>query len=68
MTFRLRAPGLDFYVDVRLRGFEGRWVAVADIAGDQELGWLRPRQSPGRCRLSVLMPALPSSPIQRWLL
>lgn len=38
MTFRLRAPGLDFWVDVRLRSFKGRWVAVADIADDLELG------------------------------
>ena len=38
MQFRLAAAGYDFWVDVRLRDFGGRWVAVADIAGELELG------------------------------
>ena len=38
MNVRLSAPSLDFSVDVRLRSFGGRWIAVADIAGEQELG------------------------------
>lgn len=39
MQLRLRAPTLDFYVDVRLRDFGSCWMAVADLAGDSELGF-----------------------------
>lgn len=39
MNSRLTADALDFYVDVRLRNFEGRWLAVADIAGEHEVGF-----------------------------
>lgn len=38
VQFALRAPTLDFWVDVRLRNFEGRWLAVADIADEHEMG------------------------------
>ena len=38
MDLRLTAADLSFYVDVRLRSFRGRWLAVADIAGDPEIG------------------------------
>jgi hypothetical protein len=47
MNFRLTATGLDFYVDVALRNFAqptgdagagGRWLAVAEICGDREIG------------------------------
>jgi hypothetical protein len=38
VELRLSSPGLDFYVDVWLREFGGRWVAVADIAGEREMG------------------------------
>jgi hypothetical protein len=38
VKFRLRASSLNFWVDVRLRSFGGRWVAVAVMAGDRELG------------------------------
>lgn len=38
VNFRIGAPNLDFYVDVRLRNFGGRWLAVADIAGEHEVG------------------------------
>ncbi len=38
LEFRLSAPSLDFCVDVRLRKVGGRWIAVADIAGEHELG------------------------------
>ena len=37
----LSAPNLDFWVEVRLFGYHGRWIAVASIAGDLELGWGR---------------------------
>lgn len=29
---------LDFWVDVRLREFGGRWLAVADLAGEPDIG------------------------------
>ena len=32
---RLTHPRLDFYVDVRLTPFEGRWLATADLAEDR---------------------------------
>jgi hypothetical protein len=36
---RLTHPDLDFWVDMRVRGFEGRrWLAVADLAGVPEVG------------------------------
>ena len=38
-TLRLTHPGLDFYVDVKLREYpEGRWLAVADFAGEPDVG------------------------------
>jgi hypothetical protein len=37
----LSAANLDFWVEVRLFGHHGRWIAVASIAGDLELGWGR---------------------------
>ena len=36
--FRLHASGLDFSVDVRLRSWGERWIAVADIGGEPEIG------------------------------
>ncbi len=46
VKFRVSAPSLDFYVDVRLRSFAGRWLAVADIAGEPEIGLgLTPRKA-----------------------
>ena len=38
MDIRLRTSQLDFYVDVHLRNFEGRWLAVAEIADEPEIG------------------------------
>lgn len=38
VKFRLVARSLDFWVDVRLRCFGDRWIAVAELAGAQELG------------------------------
>lgn len=35
---RLRHPELDFWVDVRLREFDGRWLAVADLADEPDVG------------------------------
>jgi hypothetical protein len=36
--FRLRSPLLAFHVDVRLRERGGRWLAVADVRGEQRIG------------------------------
>ena len=38
MHVRLSSASLGFYVDIRLRDFDGRWLAVADIAGEYEIG------------------------------
>jgi hypothetical protein len=38
VQFRLAAPSLDFHVDMRLRQFDGRWLAVAESAGEPEVG------------------------------
>lgn len=38
VQFRLQAPSLDFWIDVRLRQFDGRWLAVAEIGGEPEIG------------------------------
>ena len=35
---RVTHPRLDFWVDVRVREFDGRWLAVADLAGEHDLG------------------------------
>ncbi|MGH2385634.1 MAG: hypothetical protein ACRDGB_11385 [Candidatus Limnocylindria bacterium] len=52
----LSAPGLDFWVEVRLVGHDGRWIAVASIAGDPELGWGPTTQAAVRMALSSLGP------------
>lgn len=38
MLLRLTSPTLPFWVDVDLRDYDGRWVAVAELAGDKALG------------------------------
>ncbi len=50
----LSAPDLDFWVEVRLVGCDGRWIAVATIAGDSELGWGYGIQAALRMALSSL--------------
>lgn len=35
---RLTHPALDFWIDVRVREFDGRWLAVADLADQPEVG------------------------------
>ncbi len=35
---RLTHPDLDFWIDVRLREFDGRWLAVADLADEPDIG------------------------------
>ncbi|MEP7378164.1 MAG: hypothetical protein ABI725_01225 [Chloroflexota bacterium] len=38
MLLRLTSDSLPFWVNVDLRDYNGRWVAVADLAGERELG------------------------------
>lgn len=38
---RLKDPGIDFDVDVRLRQFEDTWLAVADLASTPEVAVAR---------------------------
>jgi hypothetical protein len=38
VNFRLTAPSLDFWVDVSLRGYGDRWMAVATIADEPQIG------------------------------
>jgi hypothetical protein len=35
---RLTHPDLDFWIDVRVRKFDGRWLALADLADEPDLG------------------------------
>jgi hypothetical protein len=35
---RLTHPALSFWIDVRLREFDGRWLAVADLADEPGVG------------------------------
>ena len=35
---RLSHPALDFWIDVRVRQLNSRWLAVADLAGAPDLG------------------------------
>ena len=37
-NIRLTHPDLDFRVDVRLRDFDGLWLAVADLADEPDVG------------------------------
>jgi hypothetical protein len=37
VPFRQTARALDFWVDVWLREYDGRWLAVADIGGEPEI-------------------------------
>lgn len=54
VTFRIRAAELNFYVDVGLRNFDGRWLAVADIAGEHDIGLGRSAQEALAASLSSL--------------
>ena len=51
---RLTHPALDFWIDVRLREFEGRWLAVADLADTPQVGsGDTPAEASGTAILSV---------------
>jgi hypothetical protein len=54
----LTHPALGFWVDVRLREFDGRWLAVADLAVEPDVGVSKdPQQAVGDA-LAVLGPRL----------
>jgi hypothetical protein len=36
---RLTHPSLAFWIDVQVREFDGRWLAVADLADERTSGW-----------------------------
>jgi hypothetical protein len=38
ITLRLRHPNLDFHVDVTLTEKDGRWLAVATLADEPDIG------------------------------
>ena len=43
---RLTHPELDFWVDVRLREWDGRWLAVGDLADEPDVGTgMEPREA-----------------------
>lgn len=50
---RLTNPGLDFWIDVRLREFDGHWLAVADLADTPEVG---SGETPAEALRSALSP------------
>lgn len=52
----LSAPDLDFWVEVRLVSHQGRWIAVAAIAGDPDLGLGYSIRAAVRMALSSLGP------------
>lgn len=37
-NLRVTHPDFDFWVDVRLRDWDGKWLAVADLAGEPAMG------------------------------
>ena len=47
---RLTHPELDFWIDVRLREFDGRWLAVADFADSPMSAPLKSRVRPSGMR------------------
>lgn len=52
----LSAPDLGFWVEVRLVGHHGRWIAVATIADEPELGWGLSMRAATQMALSSLGP------------
>ena len=61
VNFRIRSASLEFFVDVRLHDFDGRWLAVADISSDHEIGLGR------RGREACQLLQLAYDPDQLWI-
>ena len=55
ICFRLSASCVDFSVDVRLRCFDGRWIAVAEMSDTRHLGL----GATARAALTAALSALP---------
>lgn len=55
---RLTHPALDFWIDVGLREFRGRWLAVADLADTPEVGTGETPAEALRGALAAFGPAL----------
>ena len=49
-------PDLDSWIDVRLRGFDGRWLAVADLADTPDVGVDETAEEALRGALAVFRP------------
>jgi hypothetical protein len=56
---RLTHPDLDSWIDVRLRAFDGRWLAVADLADTPDIGVGETAEEALRDALASLGPTLP---------
>jgi len=56
--FRLTHPDLDFWIDVRLREFDGRWLAVADLTDEPDIGVGETQEEALRGALASLGPEL----------
>jgi hypothetical protein len=55
---RLTHPELDFWIDLRQRQFDGKWLAVTDLADEPDVGTSEsPREAP-REALTALGPTL----------
>lgn len=57
-TTRLCHHELDFWIDVRLREFDGRWLAVAVLADEPDVGVGEDPRSALRQALEALGPRL----------
>lgn len=55
---RLSHPALDFWIDVRVRELNGRWLAVADLAGTPDVGVGETAEEALRGALRALGPGL----------
>jgi hypothetical protein len=65
VQLRLTHPALDFWIDVRVREFDGRWLAVADIADAPELSTGETRQAALSAALSCFGPELAPQLVER---
>ena len=57
---RLTHSELDFWIDVRLREWDGKWLAVADLADEPDIGTSQDPREAVREALTALGPRLAS--------
>lgn len=55
---RLSHSELDFWIDVRLRDWDGKWLAVADVADEPDIGTSEDPRKALRGALMALGPRL----------